>query len=84
MIPDCYSSRNSSTFALVNINTNAQLNWSLNQTLGNLSLNHSGNQSSTSSQLSYVFNPSQSLIFKYETLNSSQNANLQYLCCASG
>ena len=70
------SSRNSSTSALVNINTNAQLNWSLNQTLGNLSLNHSGNQSSTSSQLSYVFNPSQSLIFKYETLNSSQNANL--------
>lgn len=66
----------SSTSALVNINTNAQLNWSLNQTLGNLSLNHSGNQSSTSSQLSYVFNPSQSLIFKYETLNSSQNANL--------
>lgn len=70
------SSRNSSTSALVNINTNAQLNWSLNQTLGKLSFNHSGNQSSTSSQLSYVFNPSQSLIFKYETLNSSQNANL--------
>ena len=70
------SSLNSSTSALVNINTNAQLNWSLNQTLGNLSFNHSGNQSSTSSQLSYVFNPSQSLIFKYETLNSSQNANL--------
>jgi hypothetical protein len=70
------SSGNSSTSALVNINTNAQLNWSLNQTLGKLSLNHSGNQSSTSSQLSYVFNPSQSLIFKYETLNSSQNANL--------
>ena len=70
------SSLNSSTSALVNINTNAQLNWILNQTLGNLSFNHSGNQSSTSSQLSYLFNPSQSLIFKYETLNSSQNTNL--------
>jgi hypothetical protein len=70
------SSGNSSTSALVNVDTNARLSWSLNQTLGKLSFNHRGNQTSTSSQLSYLFNPYQSLIFNYETLSFSQNANL--------
>ncbi|MTJ53535.1 carboxypeptidase regulatory-like domain-containing protein [Anabaena sp. UHCC 0253] len=70
------SSGNSSTFALVNVDTNARLSWILNQNLGKLFFNHRGNHTSTSSQLLYLFNPYQSLIFNYETLSSSQNANL--------
>ena len=70
------SSRNSSTSALVNVDTNARFNWNINQRLGKLYLNHRGNQTSTYSQLSYLFNSYQSLIFNYETLNSSQYSDL--------
>ncbi|MEH2379691.1 MAG: carboxypeptidase-like regulatory domain-containing protein [Nostoc sp.] len=70
------SSANSSTYALVNVDTSTGLSWSLDQRLGKLYLNHRGNHTSTSSQLSYLFNPYQSLIFNYETLSSSQNSNL--------
>lgn len=70
------SSLNSSTYALVNVDTNTGLSWSLDQSLGKLYLNHRGNYISTSSQLSYLFNPYQSLNFNYETLNYSQNSNL--------
>lgn len=70
------SSANSSTLATVGVDTDGRLNWSLNQNLGRLYFTHRGTTVSTSSQLSYLFNPYQSLILNYQTLSSFNNANL--------
>lgn len=70
------SKTDSSTNALINFDTNSGWSWSLEQRLGKLYLNHSGNQIRTYSQLSYLLNPYQSLIVNYETLNPTQQSNL--------
>ncbi|MUG95077.1 carboxypeptidase regulatory-like domain-containing protein [Scytonema sp. UIC 10036] len=70
------SGSKSSTLATLGVNTDGRFSWSLNQSLGKFYFSHQGNHTSTSSQLSYLLNPSQSLFLNYQTLNSSQNANL--------
>jgi hypothetical protein len=70
------SGANSSTLARVGVDTDARLSWSLDQRLGKFYFNHRGNSASTSSQLSYQLNHYQSLGLNYQTLSSSQNANL--------
>jgi hypothetical protein len=67
---------NSSTLAIVSVNTDGQLSWSLAQRLDKLYFTHRGNTVSTFSQLSYQLNPYQSLFLNYQTLSSSNNANL--------
>ena len=67
---------NSSTLAIVSVNTDRQLGWSLAQRLDKLYFTHRGNTVSTFSQLSYQLNPYQSLFLNYQTLSSSNNANL--------
>ncbi|MDJ1174645.1 carboxypeptidase regulatory-like domain-containing protein [Roseofilum capinflatum] len=64
---------NSSTLARLNVDTEGELSWNLNQQLGRLYLFHQGNKSSSLSDLSYQFTPSHHGVLNYRTLHGSRN-----------
>lgn len=64
---------NYSTLARLNVNTEGDLSWNLNQQLGRLYLFHQGNERSSLSDLSYRFTPSHYGVLNYRTLNSSMD-----------
>lgn len=70
------SGANHTTRVRLSVDTDAHLNWSLNQQLGDFNLTHRGNNSSSASGLSYRFTPYQSLVLNYNTISTSESDSL--------
>ncbi len=72
------TSPNFSLFTSVDIDTNNNLRWNLSSRLRNLQLSHQGNGIATNSQLSYIFDPGNSLNLNYETQNHNNLATFSW------
>lgn len=70
------SGRNFTTLARVGMDTDGEFVWYLYQNLGKFYLTHRQNNTSTFSELFYLFNPYQSVVLDYQTDNSTDKENL--------